>query len=162
MLKPETTVALPLSIALWPDETRKLLRAAFPLFAIKTRDDIQCWLLEKLGLVRKETFGAPELAADDDAVVEELLGELWVAIESSGEPLNPALAGNLGGWLTHDRSGPLLVQYLDEPALSEATYAAPDWVKNAIFALLHGGRRGSPTAAPTRGCSTKKTISPGQ
>ena len=81
MLKPETTVALPLSIAFWPDETRKLLRAAFSLFAVKTRDDIKCWLLEKLGLAPKETFGAPDMGPDGDDMVDQLLAEVQVAIE---------------------------------------------------------------------------------
>jgi UDP-2,3-diacylglucosamine pyrophosphatase LpxH len=141
MLKPETTVALPLSIAFWPDETRKLIRAAFPLFAVKTRDDIKRWLLEKLGLVRKETFGAPEVAPDGDAVVELLLAELHAAIAISGEPLNTALAGDLAGWLTQDGSGSLLAHYLDEPEPEEATYEAPGWAKNSISALLHGAAR---------------------
>ena len=150
MLKPETTVALPLSLALWPDDTWDLVRAAFPLFAKKKYSDMTAWLAERLGLVAKTTFassrgGEPEEPAEpaEPASIEQLFGALFEqTIAASDTPVDQALADDLGGWLTNDNVRELLDHYLEDAGTARSPkFQAQGWIKRSIGALLQGAAR---------------------
>ena len=141
MLKPETTVALPLSIALWPEDAWRLICKAFPLFAKKKQTDLRDWLVEKFGLVSKKTFGPPQSEApQDSASIEQLVAALLKqSIAASGSPLNSALASDLSGWLTNQNAQKLLDDYLADTEKSQSPkYGTFGWMKNSVSSLVQG------------------------
>lgn len=85
LLKPEVTVALPLSLALWPEETRTYLRAAFPAFFDAQVQGAKTTLSTWMSANRK-TFGArgPAKAAHATMTDEELLATALNDIAFSG------------------------------------------------------------------------------
>lgn len=68
LLKPEETVAVPLTLALWPDRTAALLRAAFPLLAATKASSFRKAIRALLPGQQAPTFGpgnaAPKVAPD--------------------------------------------------------------------------------------------------
>ncbi|NUP07762.1 MAG: hypothetical protein HOW73_17075 [Polyangiaceae bacterium] len=76
LLKPEQSVALPLTLALWPEDTAKLLREAFPLLASASASQI-AQMLAGLGGAAPVTFAPGEAApADDAALLREALAAM--------------------------------------------------------------------------------------
>ena len=133
LLKPEATVAVPLTLALWPASTRERLKSAFPLFFSTTAAKMK-ERLERFWTGKRKRFGrsvpAPEVVLQPEDLLALALRDAF-AIDDTVKPDN--LATLLG-----QPNGP--------KAVSDAITAAPppgknfggSWAKDFASQALRG------------------------
>ncbi len=102
LLKPEQTVALPLTLALWPEDAKKLLQAAFPAF-FKAKSNSLKTALDKVFKGSKPKFsaepsaGAPVVKpAPEDLLAQALSASFAGQDEGAREATVDALTSLLG------------------------------------------------------------------
>lgn len=139
LLKPEASVALPLSLALWPEDTRALLAKAWPLPVKKKFEDVKGWLAQTFGTASKPTFGATLEAPVPPPVAGQVLAEaLRAAITSSAMPIDDALVSDISGWLVNDNVEQALERYLRPLEPGKTKKFEDSWIKNVFTSLFQG------------------------
>lgn len=146
LLKPEATVALPLTLALWPESTQKYLKSAFPAFFASSGISIKARLEKIFGGVKPKFGGAlPDAAAKikaaptpEDLLAIALRDAFAVdAAKSADVAESASLQKGLASLLAEPQGAKMIADALTSEGQPGKNFSG-SWAKSLIARALRG------------------------